>query len=239
MEDDHSSGNFTPPKTLVNALSLIQKYFLMESDGAVLRKEFFDVDHVMGFSNVAVRSALIDSFVWILGVFVGAAIYYIQESYLTEKTTELLFWQVSGSPVYVFTKIFSFGRLAFSTVMCCLMARYYIGVVPKKAILTVFATRITLLLSFALVNFAILGFLYKYAASDAANTQLYYFLMHIHQGTAQEVYSFIGGYFRNLMYESAIISLISSAVAIVLPFITIVLFRTTTKSNKTVWLEDK
>jgi len=230
--------NFTPPATLIDAMSEIQQYYLVEQSGQPLHKDFFTMSHVMGFSKVGLHSAFRDSIVWLsLYVLVGAVVYYVQENYLVERTTQFLLWTVQGSPLYWFIKMASFGGLFFSTSICVLTSRYYTGMTPKRAINTLFITRAMFLISFSLVSFLIMGLVFKYAMSDTAidGISLYFRKMNPNFGT--NIYYFLRNYVRRALFEAGITVLIASAIAIVIPFCSMLFFRIHKKKNRGLGIE--
>ena len=225
--------NFTPPATLIDAMSEIQQYYLVEHSGQPLHKDFFTMSHVMGFSKVGLHSAFRDSILWLsLYVIVGAIVYYVQENYLVERTTQLLFWTVNGSPLYWFIKMASFGGLFFSTTICILTSRYYTGMTPKRAINTLFITRAMFLISFSLVSFLIMGVLFKFVMSDAAINNMYLYFSKINTDFATSIYYFLHNYVKRSLFEASITVLIASAVAIIVPFCSMFFFRVHKKQNR-------
>lgn len=235
MDHRESSAalNFTPPSNIIDAMSEIQHYFLVEDSGQPMRKEFFTMTHTMGFAKVGITSALMDSIVWVVGyVFVGAIIFYVQENYLTERTTQLLFWTVNGSPLYWFAKLASFGMLLFSTVMCVLMSRYYTGTVPKRAINTLLTTRAMFLVSFSLISFILLGLLYKYLMNDQVIDKIYLHIAQMNAPFAEKIYYFLHNYFRRMLFESGITALIASTISVIVPFFSISYFRFAKKRKR-------
>lgn len=227
MDQHETQGlNFVPPRNLIIALSMIQHWYVAESKGQTFVKEFFTFEHTMAFSLVAIKSAFYDTLIWItLNVLGGSFVYFIQQGLLTEQTTQLLFWQVEGSPFFWFIKLTSFIGLAFSSVLCILMARYYTGVVPKKAINAVFATRAIFLLCFAFVAFFIFGLLYKHLANEEIIRTIYHHISSFNSSMASRFYYFVTNYFRRALFESGIVAVVASILAIILPFLSIMLFR--------------
>ncbi len=230
--------NFTPPATLIDAMSEIQQYYLVEQSGQPLHKDFFTMSHVMGFSKVGLHSAFRDSIVWLsLYVLIGAIVYYFQENYLSERSTQFLLWTVDGSPFYWFIKMASFGGLFFSTSICVLISRYYSGMTPKRAINTLFITRAMFLISFSLVSFLIMGLVFKFAMSDAAIENIYLYFSKINPNLARNISYFLQNYFRRALFEAGITVLIASAVSISIPFCSVLFFRVRKKKSRGLGIE--
>ena len=230
--------NFTPPSSLIDAMSEIQQFYLVESSGQPLHRDFFTMAHTMGFSSVGIRSALKDSVIWILGyVFIGALVFFVQENYLSERTTQILFWRVQGSPLYLFSKIASYGGLTFSTAMCVLISRYYTGTIPKRAINSLFLTRALFLISFSLLTFVLLGSMYRFLLTDTSIENVTVCLSNLNKSFAEKIYYFLHNYLRRALFEASMITLISSAFSVTIPFISIALFKIFNKKQKELGLE--
>ncbi len=229
MENESHSGNaavgFSPPQNLLTALSEIQHYFLFEKRGQQFDPEYFTMNHVMGYMNVAVRSAWWDSVIFVaVFLFGSTVIYFMQGTYITDSATQIFVWTVTGSVFYWFAKIASFSGLVFSTILCTWMSRYYIGVVPRKAINTLFGTRLVLLMSLSLLLYFGLGTL-SGILSDRVISQITGILAGTNQIAAAKVYSFLHDYFRRALFESAILSIVAGTFSGLLPFAAIGVFR--------------
>jgi hypothetical protein len=224
---------------MIDAMSEIQQFYLVESSGEPLSKDFFTMSHIMGFSKVGLNSAFRDSIVWLsLYVLVGALVYYIQENYLVERTTQILLWQVGGSPLYWFIKIASFGGLCFSTTICVMISRYYTGMTPKRAIKTLFLTRAMFLASFSVLSFVILGGMYRYLMNEQVLKGIYNYFFKINPAWASNSYYFLHNYFRRALFEAGITVLVASFIAITLPFISMLAYKIIKKKNRELGVED-
>lgn len=230
--------NFAPPATLIDAMSEIQQYYLVEQSGQPLHKDFFTMSHVMGFSKVGLHSAFRDSIVWLsLYVLLGAIVYYVQENYLVERTTQFLLWTVKGSPLYWFIKMASFGGLVFSTSICVLTSRYYTGMTPKRAINTLFITRAMFLISFSLISFLMMGLVFRYAMSDKAIDSITFYLARMNPEAGTNIYYFMHDYVRRALFEASITVLVASSAAIVIPFCSMFFFRIQKRKNRGLGIE--
>jgi hypothetical protein len=225
-QDDTNGLNFSPPRNLIAAHSMIQQWYIYESNGQAFAKEFFTLEHIMQFSMMAIRSALSDSLIWLfIYVLVGAVVYLIQENYLAVHVTEIFSHKIYGSPLFWMTKFASFMGLSFSTVLCIMMSRYYAGVVPKKAINSIFFTRAIFLTCFSVVAFLGLGVIFR-ALSDGSNlNNIYRYVSQVNPALAVKVYYFIVDYLRRALFESAIVVIVAGISSAYIPFFAIVFFR--------------
>ena len=227
MEEQHqfSPSDFIPGD-IVDAVSKIQNYYLIESRGAEMAKEFFDLIHIRAYSRVGFKSALHDSVLWAIGyILIGGVVYFIQENYLTTVDTQVLRWTVHVSPLVWFTKLASFGYLAVSTGCCIYMSQYYIGVVCKRAFNTLFGSRAMFLLTFSICTFAVLGLLYKQVFSEPNLIEFCGAVYKISPDFAARLYHFLMNYFRPSLFESGIMSIVASVISIALPLVTVVFFK--------------
>lgn len=224
--DDTYGLNFTPPRNMIVAHSLVQQWYVAESSGEPFAKDFFTWEHVMQFSTVAIKSALADSLIW-LGIYVlaGAIIYFVQENYLMERFTQLLFWQVKGSPLFWFAKLSSFMGLIFHTAICVSMSRYYTGTVPRRAVNTIFATRAIFLACFSLVAFLLLGVVYRALGTPQVLAHIILTLTRFRADLGEKASYFIIYYFRRALFEAGIVSLVASLACVIIPFLSIGFFR--------------
>jgi hypothetical protein len=225
-EKTHNNLDFNPPTNIINAVSKIQNYYLVEKNGP-LEKEFFTGDHITAFTKVGLHSAFHDSIIWVIGyVLIGGLIYFLQENYLTLMSMDFpIIGEVKGHPLYWFTKMASFGFLLLSTGCCIWASRYYTGTVPKRAINTLFTARSIFLVSFALISFFLLGMLRKLLMDEGNITKIYQFVFRQNANLAEKIFYFIRDYFTRSLFESSILCLITATLSIIVPFITISYFR--------------
>ena len=238
MQETANTGlNFTPPHNLIEAVSQIQQWHLAESSGQPFKSDFFTFSHMMGFMTVGIKQSLTDSVLWLLSyVVLGSVFAFAQEFGSIGKTTDLFFWKVNGSVPYWFCKIASYAGLAFSTFMCCYASRYYRGVVPKKAVSTLYHTRLFMLVCFSLVAFLGLGLVYKYLSDDTVS-RLYFWLSRSGYRHASEIAQFVMLYLRRALFEASIVVLVASAISVALPYLTIVLSRLYVKERDDLGIE--
>ena len=231
MDTSHSKAlrdqNFEPPATLTAAVSLIQRYALQEEGGVTLHDDYFTLEHRVAFIWVGAKYAFIDTLLWVI-IFVagGIIVQYVQDNYLTAKTTTVFgLFVVYGHPLYWLTKMGSFSGLIMHTWLCWLASRYYRGNVPKRAINSLFLSRSVFLICFALLTFYALGLTYKHILSESILSGIYQAAAVLHKITAEELYAFLQTNIKRFLFESAITVLLSAAAATALPFLGIALYR--------------
>ncbi len=223
--DDTYGLNFTPPRNLIVAHSLIQQWYVAENHGQPFSKDFFTLEHTMQFAFVSIKSALFDSLIWLfIYVLGGAFVYFVQYVYFSEQYTQILFWTFEGSPLYWFTKVSSFMGLIFSSLLCVMMARYYTGTVAKKAVNTIFTVRALFLICFSIVAFFVLGLFYKYIGNPNTINQIVELFVTF-KVSSDKIYYFVFYYLRRMLFESGIVLLCASTLSVLIPFLSIIIIR--------------
>lgn len=235
-----SDRHYPIPKSLLSAVSMIQRLKLMENGRKSLDKDFVVLEQSVGFLEVGIRSAWFDSLIWITGyVVAGAIVYFMQDNYLEEVKTQIFSWQLDGSPLYWASKAASFSGLLFSTGLCVYMSRFYIGDACKKAINSVFMARGIFLVSLSLFIFVALNGIKKFALSDSGIEKTAAFFSFISRSFALNLFIFLHNYFKRALFEAGIIALLAGFASAVTPYISILIFRTLKKKEKILGLEEK
>ena len=228
------------PKSLISAISLVQRLKLVEDDKRSLDGDYIVLDQIVGLSEVSIRSAWQDSLIWMIGyVLLGAVIYFVQDTYLSETSTQVLFWRLDGSPLYWMSKAASFSGLFFSTGLCVYMCRFHVGTVCKKAVNTVITTRAVLLVTISLSTFIVLAGVRKLLFSDTGVARMAHFLSFVSKGSAADSHYFFLGHLKRLLFEAGIVLLISSAVSAAVPYLSILLFRAVRRKDRVLGLRNK
>jgi len=239
MQQQAGAGlQFPIPVTLLDAMSEIQQYYVVEKSGQPLDKEIFTPNHAKAFIWVGFHSALTDSLVWVfLYVLIGAGVFYVQENFLTDRVTQIFVWTVGGSPIYWFIKLASFGGLLFSTTFCVKISKFYTGTIPKRAINTLFMTRGMFLCSFSFLTFWLFGLLYKYLVNQQTIAAIYNIISRINPQQAEKVYYFLHNYLRRALFDASITVMLASAISIILPIIAVGVYRMRRERERGLGLE--
>lgn len=217
--------NFTPPKSVISAIAQIQQWYLAEKRGQPFDSNFFTIEHTVAYTELCMKEAIRDSLAWLLiYVLAGSVVLFLQSNYLQTQTTTLLFWEVQGSPLYLFVKASSFAFLAFTTFFCMWGSRFYIGGVPKKALGVFIFVRALFLICIAFMGFALLGLIYKFTLSDTFVQSICSVITVFNKQTASDVYYFLTMHFRRLIFESAMLLFLASFVSALLPFLSTMFF---------------
>lgn len=136
-------GGVAPqPKNLLDAISEIQQFYVIESTGKNIPKAFFTIVQTMEFMKIGASSGFKEGMM--LALFL--------------PVIELFFIPFILKNPDIYAKIFfcsiSYLAIVFNSILCVYVSRYYIGVVTRKAINTVFVGRgLMLVLKAGLIYF--------------------------------------------------------------------------------------
>lgn len=133
------SGGFYRPATLLNAISEIQQFYVIESKGQNIPHEFLTLERTLDFFKIGITSGFNEGFMLVL-LFPVFRFYLFP--FVLQKLdifTHLLF----GSIPYMV--------LVINTLMCCYISHYYVGNITRKAINSLLSGRASSLLVKALL----------------------------------------------------------------------------------------
>lgn len=235
QQDDFDSRGigFTRPKDLGGALSMIQNWHAVEAAGGEFPDNFFSWDHFTAFFQCGVSSAVKDSFLWaVIYVLGGGVAYFIQENFLVDRTTQVLFWDVKGHPLYLITELFSFGFLVYHTGLAVQVTQLSTGVVCRKAAHTIASSRSGFLFSFAVGLFFVIGLIYK-GLDDQTMYTIASYVATFSQTLGERVYLFLKYFFKNYLFQASLICFLTAMISTVITYLPIVFkrFRKTPSSR--------
>ncbi len=122
-------GAFGKPKTLLNAISEIQQFYVIESRGKNIPKEFLTLEQTIDFMNIGASNAFVEGLILAL-VAPIIELYVIPFMLNTpDLFTKILFLLVPYLAVIM------------HSILCVFVSKYYIGEITRKAINTLFLGR--------------------------------------------------------------------------------------------------
>jgi len=130
------SGGRTPrPKTIINAISEIQQFYVIEKQGQDIPAEFLTLEGSLDFFRIGIKSGLNEGLFLILlfPVFSFYLLPFVLHS--PDPGTKILFGSVPYLPILI------------NTLLCSYISRYYIGNITRKAINSLFAGRAMILIA--------------------------------------------------------------------------------------------
>ena len=116
------SGRIYRPRNLLNAISEVQQFFVIESKGQDIPGEFLTLEHTLDFFKIGVKSGFHEGFALVL---LFPVFHFYLFPFVFQKldfVSHILF----GSIPYLV--------LMVNTAMCCYISRYYVGNITRKAI---------------------------------------------------------------------------------------------------------
>ncbi len=116
------SGRIYKPRNLLNAISEVQQFFVIESKGQDIPGEFLTLEHTLDFFKIGIKSGFHEGFALVL---LFPVFHFYLFPFVFQKldfVSHILF----GSIPYLV--------LMVNTAMCCYISRYYVGNITRKAI---------------------------------------------------------------------------------------------------------
>lgn len=163
-----SSGNtsYEKPKNIINAVSEIQRYHVIESRSDEIPKEYFTIEQVLDFFKIGFKSGILESMIFVtifpfLQTIYPSFKFYFLDSTMSEQ--EKLFFNIG-----------SYLPILITTLFMVYLSKYYDGKLTRRAI-------------FSLINGRSASFLLKGAG-------IYFLLKYIQSLSIKEpnfIYSWI------------------------------------------------
>lgn len=115
-------GQYLRPKNLLNAISEIQQFFVIESKGQDIPAEFLTLERTLDFFRIGIKSGFHEGVVLIF-------LFPFFHFYLFP----FVFHKLDGVSRFLFGCI-PYMVLIVNTLMCSYISRYYVGNITRKAI---------------------------------------------------------------------------------------------------------
>lgn len=148
------SGRIYRPRNLLNAISEVQQFFVIESKGQNIPAEFLTLERTLDFFKIGLKSGFHEGFVLVL-------LFPVFHFYLFPFVFKKLDWfshLIFGSIPYLV--------LMVNTGMCCYISRYYVGNITRKAINSLLMGRAMSLLLKAFLLYVIYLVLYRISTPE-------------------------------------------------------------------------
>jgi len=148
------SGRIDKPRNLLNAISEIQQFYVIESKGQNIPGEFLTLDRTLDFFKIGLKSGFHEGFALIL-LFPFFQFYLFP--FVFQKLdffTHIIF----GSIPYLV--------LIINTAMCSYISRYYVGNITRKAINSLLMGRAMSLLLKAFLLYVMYLVLYRLSTPE-------------------------------------------------------------------------
>ena len=128
-------GRISRPKTIINAISEIQQFYVIEKQGQDIPAEFLTLEGSLDFFRIGIKSGLNEGLFLVLlfPVFSFYLLPFVLHS--PDPGTKILFGSVPYLPILI------------NTLLCSYISRYYIGNITRKAINSLFAGRAMILVA--------------------------------------------------------------------------------------------
>ncbi|MEA2114558.1 MAG: hypothetical protein U9P36_04130 [Thermodesulfobacteriota bacterium] len=148
------SGRIYRPRNLLNAISEVQQFFVIESKGQDIPGEFLTLEHTLDFFKIGIKSGFHEGFALVL---LFPVFHFYLFPFVFQKldfVSHILF----GSIPYLV--------LMVNTAMCCYISRYYVGNITRKAINSLLMGRAMSLLLKAFLLYVLYLVLYRLSTPE-------------------------------------------------------------------------
>jgi len=147
-------GRIYRPKNLLNAISEVQQFYVIESKGQNIPAEFLTLERTLDFFKIGLKSGFHEGFALVL-------LFPVFHFYLFPfvfKQLDLFSHFIFGSIPYLV--------LLVNTAMCCYISRYYVGNITRKAINALLVGRAMSLLLKAFLLYVVYLVLYRISTPE-------------------------------------------------------------------------
>ncbi len=147
-------GRIYRPKNLLNAISEVQQFYVIESKGQNIPAEFLTLERTLDFFRIGLKSGFHEGFALVL-------LFPVFHFYLFPfvfKQLDLFSHFIFGSIPYLV--------LLVNTAMCCYISRYYVGNITRKAINSLLVGRAMSLLIKAFLLYVVYLVLYRISTPE-------------------------------------------------------------------------
>ncbi len=149
-----NGGHVQRPKNIINAISDIQQFYVIEQQGQNIPAEFLTLEGSLDFFRIGIKSGLNEGLFLVLlfPVFSFYLLPFVLKS--PDSSTNMIFGSVPYLPVLV------------NTLLCSYISRYYIGNITRKAINSLFAGRAMILIAKGFLVYVFYLVLYKMSTPE-------------------------------------------------------------------------
>ncbi len=148
------SGRIYRPRNLLNAISEVQQFYVIESKGQDIPGEFLTLERTLDLFKIGIKSGFHEGFALVLLFPVFHFYLFPFVFHKLDFVSHILF----GSIPYLV--------LLINTAMCCYISRYYVGNITRKAINSLLIGRAMSLLLKAFLLYVVYLVLYRLSTPE-------------------------------------------------------------------------
>ncbi len=138
-----TGGGEWKPKNIIDAISEIQQFYVIESKGQNIPAEFLTLEGTIGFFKMGVGSGFKEA-VFVFFLFPVFEFYLIPFVFHAPVTS-----------MKILLNVVPFALLIANTLLCFYVSRYYVGTLTRKAINSLFLGRASILFMKSLLLYAL------------------------------------------------------------------------------------
>ena len=193
------------PKTLLDALSRIQQYYIIEKTGQEIPSDFLTIKETLEFMNIGFRSGIMEGLFF--AVFLPIAMIGFT------RALDLLLPRMAHHPlIKVVLGLTALSPILINVVICSYLSKYYVGNITRKAISALLGGRTLSLILKGVLIFFVLFVASAWLTPDRALWVASY--LGEYRDLAFQVLTIL----RPAMLQSALVTVAVFAVAIIVPF---------------------
>jgi hypothetical protein len=142
------------PRSIINAISEIQQYYVIENQGQDIPSDFFTLEASLDLTKVGMRSGFHEA-ILVLFLFPVFTLWLVPFVF-NESSKDVQF--VIGSVPYL--------GIFINTLLCLLMGRYYVGKITRNAINSFYLGRTMILFFKGILFYVLFQLLYTLSTPD-------------------------------------------------------------------------
>lgn len=165
------------PRSIISAISEIQQYFVIESQGQDIPTDFFTIEGSLELTKIGMRSGFNEALL-VLFLFPIFTLYLVP-----------FVFSDSGQDTKILIGIVPYLGLIINTLLCIAMSRYYVGNITRRAINSFYVGRTMILLFKGMLFYILFQLIYNLSTPD----NVWYIVERF--ATADKIYD---GYFQHV-----------------------------------------
>ncbi|TQR27424.1 hypothetical protein [Campylobacter sp. MIT 97-5078] len=206
-------------RNILNALSEIQRYHIIEERSEEIPKEYFTLEQIWDYLKIGFKNGMLESFIFscllcFLQVIYPSYKYYFQNEPITQ--TEQLFFSLS-----------SYAPIVITTLFMVYISKYYKGLLTRRAIFALMNGRSASFLLKGIAIFLLFSWIMKISLENPklvyswADWTMWIFEPFISGISVKQVYIFYYKYAIPSLHDAGYEILFSMCIFAFLPYITI------------------
>lgn len=142
------------PRSIISAISEIQQYYVIESQGQHIPTDFFTIEGSLELTKIGARSGFNEALL-VLFLFPLFTLYLVPFVFVD-----------SGNDTQFLMNMVPYLGIFINTLLCIAMSRYYVGNITRRAINSFYVGRTMVLILKGLLFYILFQTLYHFSTAD-------------------------------------------------------------------------